>query len=171
MANETPITLVGRLVADPELRYTPNGAAVAQFRVASNPRTYNSQTNEWEDGAASFWTCNIWKAKAEAVASSLTKGQLVILQGTVAQRSWESREGEKRSTFEVRVDNVGAAILPPRNNQGGGNFGGQQGGGYSQQPQGNPGGGFGGRAQPDDDPWSGGQGNTHRPGYDDEPSF
>lgn len=162
MAGETPITVVGRLVADLELRWTPNQVAVANFRVATNPRNYNSQTNQWEDGAASFYSCNIWKGKAEAVANQLQKGALVILQGSIAQRSWETREGEKRSTFEVKVENIGPAILPPRNDQGGG---------YSQQPQGNTAGGFGGQ-QPDNDPWNaGGQGNGYRPGFDDEPSF
>lgn len=158
MAGETAITLVGRLVADPELRYTNKGDAVAQFRVATNPRRYNNQTNQWEDGDASFYTCNIWRQKAEAVANQLTKGQLVILQGSIAQRSWENKEGEKRSTFEVRVDNIGPAILPPRNDQGGG---------YNQQP--NTGGNF--AARQDSDPWNAAPQSGHRPGFDDEPPY
>lgn len=131
MAGETPITVVGRLVADPELRYTPSGTAVANFRVAQNPRVYNSQTNQWEDGDTSFYGCNVWRAKAEAVAQQLTKGALVIVQGSIAQRFWANNEGEKRSAFEVKVENVGLAVLPPRTGQGGQSQ--QQTGGWNQQ--------------------------------------
>ncbi|WP_420100155.1 single-stranded DNA-binding protein [Corynebacterium sp.] len=133
MAGETPITVVGRLVADPELRYTPSGTAVANFRVAQNPRVYNSQTNQWEDGDTSFYACNVWRAKAEAVAQQLQKGALVIVQGSIAQRFWANQQGEKRSAFEVKVENVGPAILPPRTGQGGQSQ--QQSSGWSQ-PQG-----------------------------------
>lgn len=126
---ETPITVVGRLVADPELRYTPSGTAVANFRVAQNPRVYNSQSNQWEDGDTSFYGCNVWRGKAEAVAQQLQKGALVIVQGSIAQRFWANNEGEKRSAFEVKVENVGLAILPPRIGQGGQ----QQSSGWNQQ--------------------------------------
>lgn len=143
MANETPMTLVGRLVADPELRYTQSGTAVAGFRVATNPRRFNAQANQWEDGDASFWPCNIWRAKAEAVANTLHKGDLVILVGTVAQRSWESKEGEKRSQMEITVDNIGPVILPPRRDSGGG----QSSGGWNTTPQGKP------SSYDDEPPW------------------
>lgn len=131
MANETVMTLVGRLVADPELKYTEAGVAVAGFRVATNPRRFNAQANQWEDGDASFWQCNIWRAKAEAVANTLHKGSLVILQGQVAEHTWESKEGEKRSRMEITVDTIGPVILPPR--QGAvGQSGGWSGGGQSK---------------------------------------
>ncbi|MGP9720135.1 single-stranded DNA-binding protein [Corynebacterium sp. AOP40-4SA-5] len=170
---DTPVTIVGNLVADIELRYTPSGAAVANGRVASTPRRYDSQSNQWVDGDALFLTFNIWKQAAENIANSLSKGDRVIVTGRLRQRSFETREGEKRTVFEVEADEVGPSLKyataqvtkTPR--QGGGNYGGgQQGGGYNQQPQSNAGGSFGGRAQPDNDPWSGGQGNNQ-----EEPPF
>lgn len=109
--NETPITIVGNLVADPELRYTPNGAAVCNFRVASTPRRYNSQTQQWEDGDALYLTCNAWKQQAENIANSLTKGMRIIVNGVLKQRNYESREGERRSVFEVEVSDCGPALL------------------------------------------------------------
>ena len=177
---DTPITVVGNLVADPELRYTPSGSAVANFRVASTPRRYDSQSGQWVDGEALFLTCNVWRQAAENVANSLTKGDRVIVNGRLRQRSFETREGEKRTVFEVEVDEVGPSLKyatsqvtkTPRQ---GGNFGGNQGGGQGnpggQQgnqggfggPQGQGGqggrpgnqGGFGGRnAAADDDPWN-----------------
>lgn len=107
---ETPITIVGNLVTDPELRYVPNGAAVANFRVASTPRQYDKNTNQWEDGDALFLTCNVWRQAAENVANSLTKGMRVIVTGRLRQRSFESREGERRSVFEIEADEVGPAL-------------------------------------------------------------
>jgi single-strand DNA-binding protein len=107
---DTPITLVGNLVADPELRYTPSGAAVANFRVASTPRRFDSQSNQWVDGEALFLACNIWRQAAENVANSLTKGDRVIVQGRLRQRSYDTREGEKRTVFEVEVDEVGPSL-------------------------------------------------------------
>lgn len=110
MAGETPITLVGNLVDDPELRFTPSGSAVANFRIASTPRTFDRQTNEWKDGDSLYLTCNVWRQYAENVAESLTKGMRVIVQGRLKQRSYETREGEKRTVFEVEVDEVGPAL-------------------------------------------------------------
>ena len=110
MAGETPITLIGNLTADPELRFTPNGAAVANFTVASTPRTFDRQTNEWKDGDAMFLNCSVWRQYAENVAESLTKGMRVIVSGRLKSRSYETREGEKRTVFEVDVDEVGPAL-------------------------------------------------------------
>ena len=110
MAGETPITLIGNLTADPELRFTPNGAAVANFTVASTPRTFDRQTNEWKDGDAMFLNCAVWRQAAENVAESLTKGMRVIVQGRLRSRTYETREGEKRTVFEVDVQEVGPAL-------------------------------------------------------------
>ncbi|HCT14143.1 single-stranded DNA-binding protein [Corynebacterium nuruki] len=146
---DTPITVVGNLVADPELRYTPSGAAVANFRVASTPRRFDSQSNQWVDGEALFLTCNVWRQAAENVANSLNKGDRVIVSGRLRQRSYETREGEKRTVFEVEVDEVGPSLryataqvakTPRQGGQGG--FQGNQGG--FNAPQGNQG-GFGGQ--------------------------
>lgn len=109
-SGDTPITIVGTIVADPELRYTPSGAAVANFRVASNPRRYNSQTLQWEDGDPLFLACNVWRQAAENVAESLSKGMRVIVNGRLRQRSYETREGEKRTVYEVEVDEVGPSL-------------------------------------------------------------
>ncbi|RMI42155.1 single-stranded DNA-binding protein [Streptomyces triticirhizae] len=188
MAGETVITVVGNLVDDPELRFTPSGAAVAKFRVASTPRIFDRQTSEWRDGESLFLTCSVWRQAAENVAESLTKGTRVIVQGRLKQRSYEDREGVKRTVFELEVDEVGASLKNATakvtrtagrgGQQGGGGWGGgggqggpasggQQGGGA---PGGDPwatgapagggqqGGGGGG--------WGGGGG-----GYSDEPPF
>lgn len=170
---DTPITLVGNLVADPELRYTPSGAAVANFRVASTPRRFDSQSNQWVDGEALFLACNIWRQAAENVANSLTKGDRVIVQGRLRQRSYDTREGEKRTVYEIEVDEVGPSLryatsqvtkTPRQGGQGnwnGGNQGNQ--GGYSggnQGGQGNQGnqGGFGGNQNRSAAPQQGNQG-------------
>lgn len=183
---ETPITVVGNIVADPELRFTPSGAAVANFRVASTPRRFNSQTNQWEDAEALFLTCNIWRQAAENVAETLQKGMRVIVQGRLRQRSYETREGEKRTVFEVEVDEVGPSLkyatakvarVSRDGGQGGFGGGGQQGGGGYQQSGGGQQGGYGGgqgRGQQNDDPWgsapqAGGSGGFG--GMDDEPPF
>lgn len=147
---DTPITIVGNIVADPELRYTPSGAAIANFRVASTPRRFDSQSNQWVDGEALFLACNIWKQAAENVANSLTKGSRVIVQGRLKQRSYETREGEKRTVYEVEVDEVGPSLKyataqvtkTPHHVAGqGGMQNRQQSGGWNnQQPQ--QGGGF-----------------------------
>lgn len=110
MAGETVITLVGNLVEDPELRFTPSGVAVAKFRLASTPRTFDRQANEWRDGESLFLTCNVWRQPAENVAESLQRGMRVIVQGRLRQRSYETREGEKRTVFEVEVDEVGPSL-------------------------------------------------------------
>ena len=173
---DTPITLVGNLVADPELRYTPSGAAVANFRVASTPRRFDSQSNQWVDGEALFLACNIWRQAAENVANSLTKGDRVIVQGRLRQRSYDTREGEKRTVYEIEVDEVGPSLryatsqvtkTPRQGGQGNwnGGKGGNQGnqGGYSggnQGGQGNQGnqGGFGGNQNRSAAPQQGNQG-------------
>jgi single-strand DNA-binding protein len=138
MAGETPITLVGNLVDDPELRFTPSGQAVANFRIASTPRTFDRQTNEWKDGDSLYLTCNVWRQYAENVAESLTKGMRVIVQGRLKQRSYETREGEKRTVFEVEVDEVGPALRSAtakvtKAARGGGG-GGYEGGGSGSAP-------------------------------------
>ena len=152
MAGETLITVVGNLVADPELRWTANGAAVANFKVASTPRTFDRQTNQWVDGEALFVPCSVWKEAAENVAESLTKGMRVIVQGRLKARSYEDRDGNKRTSWEMDVDEVGPALRfatakvtrSQRNGGGGGDFGGgHAGGGFGGQQQG----GFGGPAQ------------------------
>lgn len=110
MAGETPITLVGNLTADPELRFTPSGAAVANFTVASTPRTFDRNTNEWRDGEAMFLNCSVWRQAAENAAESLTKGMRVVVSGRLKARSFETREGEKRTVFEVDVDEIGPSL-------------------------------------------------------------
>jgi single-strand DNA-binding protein len=110
MAGETIITVVGNLTADPELRFTPSGAPVANFTVASTPRTFDKQSNEWKDGDALFLNCAVWRQAAENVAESLTKGMRVIVQGRLRQRSYETREGEKRTVFECEVEEIGPAL-------------------------------------------------------------
>jgi single-strand DNA-binding protein len=131
MAGETVITVVGNITDDPELRFTPSGAAVANFTVASTPRTLNKQTNEWEDGEALFLRCSIWRQAAENVAESLQKGARVIVQGRLKARTWETREGEKRTSFEVDVDEIGpslrwatAKVTRASRSGGGGGYGG-----------------------------------------------
>lgn len=135
-AGDTTITIVGNLVEDPELRFTPSGAAVAKFRVASTPRFMDKTTNEWKDGESLFLTCNVWRQAAENAAESLSKGTRVILQGRLKQRSYETREGEKRTVYEVEVDDVGPSLKSAtakvtRASRGGGSFGGGSGGGNS----------------------------------------
>ena len=152
MAGETPITLIGNLTADPELRFTPSGAAVANFTVASTPRTFDRQTNEWRDGDAMFLNCAVWRQAAENVAESLQKGMRVIVQGRLKSRSYETREGERRTVFEVDVDEIGPALRyatakVTRSSSGGQGGGGRSGGGQS-------GGGL------SEDPWSGGGANS-----------
>jgi single-strand DNA-binding protein len=148
MAGETTITLVGNLTADPELRFTPSGAAVANFTVASTPRTFDRQTNEWRDGDAMFLNCAVWRQAAENVAESLQKGMRVIVQGRLKSRSYETREGERRTVFEIDVDEIGPALKyatakVSRNASGG------QGGGRSSS-----GASSGGAANYGDDPWA-----------------
>jgi single-strand DNA-binding protein len=130
MAGDTVITVVGNLTGDPELRFTPSGAAVANFTVASTPRTFDRQSNEWKDGDTLFMRCSIWREAAENVAESLTKGMRVIVQGRLVQRSYETREGEKRTVVELQVDEVGPSLryasakVTRTQRSGGGGFGG-----------------------------------------------
>ena len=196
MAGETPITVIGNLTADPELRFTPSGAAVANFTVASTPRTFDRQTNEWKDGESLFLSCSVWRQAAENAAESLVRGSRVIVSGRLKARSYETREGEKRTVFEVDVDEVGpslryATAKVTKASRGGG--GGQSGGGYgggddpwSSGGQGGSGGsggygggqgggqgsgsgsggGWGGQSSSQNDPWATGGGSTS-----DEPPF
>ena len=139
MAGETIITLVGNLTADPELRFTPSGAPVANFTVASTPRTFDRNSGEWKDGDAMFINCAVWRQAAENVAETLTKGMRVIVQGRLKSRSYETREGERRTVFEIEVDEIGpslkyasAKVARNASGSGGGYSGGQSsGGGYS----------------------------------------
>jgi single-strand DNA-binding protein len=178
MAGETVITIVGNLVDDPELRFTPSGAAVANFRIASTPRTFDRQTNEWKDGDALFLTCSVWRQAAENVAESLQKGMRVVVQGRLKSRQFETREGEKRTVFEIDVDEVGpslkyatAKVTRTQRSGGGGGYS-QQGGGQQANdpwatpaPQGAPAGGQSGGQGGGQDPWG-------APGVgSDEPPF
>jgi len=170
MAGETVITVVGNLTDDPELRFTPSGAAVASFTVASTPRTFDRQTNEWKDGDALFLRCSIWRQAAENVAESLQRGMRVVVQGRLKQRSWEDREGNKRTSYELDVDEVGpslkyATAKVTKTQRSGGGFGGGQGG---------QSGGYGGpAAAAADDPWAtpsgGGSGGSETGGAANDP--
>ena len=176
MAGDTVITVIGNLTADPELRFTPSGAAVANFTVASTPRTFDRQTNEWKDGEALFLRCNIWREAAENVAESLTRGARVIVSGRLKQRSFETREGEKRTVVELEVDEIGPSLRyatakvnkASRSGGGGGGFG--WGGGGSRQPAAQSSGGGGGSAG-GDDPWGSAPASGSFAGGDDEPPF
>lgn len=169
MAGETTITVVGNLTDDPELRFTPSGAAVAKFRVASTPRTLDRNTGEWKDGDPLFLQCNVWRQAAENVAESLHRGSRVIVTGRLRQRSYETREGEKRTVIELEVDEIGPSLryatakVQKMSRSGGGGFGS---GGGNTPSQGAGGGGFA------DDPWAtaapvGGPGGK----FDEEPPF
>ena len=170
MAGDTTITVIGNLTDDPELRFTPSGAAVAKFRVASTPRFMDRQSNEWKDGEPLFLACTVWRQAAENVAESLTRGSRVIVSGRLKQRSYETREGEKRTVIELEVDEIGPSLRyatakvqkMSRSSGGGGGFGSSGGGG---------GGGF------SDDPWASatpanaGGGGGSNASFDDEPPF
>ena len=185
MAGETVITIIGNLTNDPELRFTPSGAAVANFTVASTPRTFDRQSNEWKDGETLFMRCSVWREAAENVAESLQRGMRVVVQGRLKSRTYETREGEKRTVFEIEVEEVGPALkyatakVTRTTRQGGqgGPGGGYSGGGAPQggggndpwatQPaqQGGGGGYGGGQPAPANDPWG-------APGVgSDEPPF
>lgn len=184
MAGEPPITLIGNLTGDPELRFTPSGAAVANFTIASTPRTLDRQSNEWKDGETLFISCAVWRQVAENVAESLTRGSRVVVHGRLKARSYDDRDGNKRTVFECDVEEIGASMRYATlkisktsrsdgggfggggnqggGNQGGGNQGGSYGGGQSAAPQNDPwatpqGGGNqggGGQAAPQNDPWA-----------------
>ena len=176
-AGDTAITITGNLVDDPELRYTPTGQAVARFRVASTPRFMDRQTNEWKDGESLFLSCNVWRQAAENVAESLQRGMRVIVQGRLKQRSYETKEGEKRTVYEVEVDEVGpslrnasAKVTKTQRSSGGGGFGGGGAGGAGGGANQGGYGGQGGARPQADDPWAtdsraGGE------GFSDEPPF
>ena len=153
MAGETLITVVGNLTDDPELRFTPSGAAVANFTVASTPRNFDKNSNEWVDGEAMFLRCSIWRQAAENVAESLQRGMRVVVHGRLKARTYETREGEKRTVFEIVVEEIGPSLkfatakVNRTSRQGGG--GGYSGGGGAPQ-----GGGQGGQPAAADDPWA-----------------
>ncbi len=170
-AGDTQITIIGNLVDDPQLRYTPTGQAVANFRVASTPRFMDRQTNEWKDGDSLFLSCNVWRQAAENVAESLQRGMRVIVSGRLRQRSYETKEGEKRTVYEIEVDEVGPSLRNASakvvrssraTGQGGGGGGG---GGYGSS--GGSGGSGGSRAS--DDPWASEPADSS--GFSDEPPF
>jgi single-strand DNA-binding protein len=179
MAGDTTITVIGNLTDDPELRFTPSGAAVAKFRVASTPRFMDKTSNEWKDGEPLFLACTVWRQAAENVAESLQRGARVIVSGRLRQRSYETREGEKRTVIELDVDEIGpslryatAKVQKMSRSSGGG------GGGFGASGGGNGGGGGAGFA---DDPWasaapaaaggSRGSGPSSSSSFDEEPPF
>jgi len=164
MAGETIITVVGNLTADPELRFTPSGAAVANFTVASTPRTLDKSTNEWKDGEALFLRCSVWRQAAENVAESLQRGMRVVVQGRLKQRSYETKEGEKRTVVELDVDEIGpslkyatAKVNKTTRGGGGGGFGSSGSGSGSQAAS--------------DDPWASAAPAPSSGGFSDEPPF
>ena len=168
MAGETIITVVGNLTADPELRFTPGGAAVANFTVASTPRQFDKQTNEWKDGDALFMRCNAWRQLAENVAESLTRGARVVVTGRLSQRSFETKEGEKRTVVELTVDEVGPSLkyatakvnkIARGSSGGSSDFGGGSGGNY------------GGGSSGGSDPWGASDRNSGGGSSFDEPPF
>jgi single-strand DNA-binding protein len=173
VAGDTILTVVGNLTADPELRFTPSGAAVANFTVASTPRMMDRQTNEWKDGDPLFMRCSIWREAAENVAESLTRGSRVIVTGRLKQRSYETREGEKRTVVELEVDEIGPSLKyatakvnkASRSGGGGGGFGG--GGGGGSRPASNS----GSNDAPRDDPWGSAPASGSFNGADEEPPF
>ena len=187
MAGETVITVVGNLTNDPELRFTQSGAAVCSFRVASTPRTLDRQSGEWKDGEPLFLSCSVWRDAAEHVSESLQRGARVIVQGRLRQRSYETREGEKRTVYELEVDEIGPSLRYATakvqrmsrsggGSGGGGGFGASNGGGGNRQPSSSSGGGGGNF----DDPWATAapaQGGGHSGGggtsssFDEEPPF
>ena len=177
MAGETVITVVGNLTSDPELKFTPSGAAVANFTVASTPRTFDKQTNEWKDGDPLFIRCDAWRQMAENVAESLQKGQRVVVTGSLRVRNFERQDGSKGTSVEMNVDEVGPSLkwatakVTKTTRSGGGDFGGGQSGGgqanpWGQQPTAQGGSAEGGSApqQSGSDAWAGG-------GSTDEPPF
>ena len=176
-AGDTQITIVGNLVDDPQLRYTPTGNAVANFRVASTPRVRDNASGEWKDGDSLFLTCNVWRQAAENVAESLQRGMRVIVTGRLKQRNYETKEGEKRTVYEIEVDdggpslrNASAKVAKVNRTGGAGGYGGGQGGNGGQSGNGGQGGQVGQVGQSsgggrNEDPWA------SDAGYSDEPPF
>ncbi|NIZ90114.1 single-stranded DNA-binding protein [Kineococcus rubinsiae] len=193
MAGETVITLVGNLTNDPELRFTPSGAAVANFTVASTPRTFDRQSNEWKDGETLFMRCAVWREAAENIAESLTRGTRVVVTGRLQSRTFDTKEGEKRTVIEMQVDEVGPSLryatakVNKTSRGGGGGGGGGFGGGGNSGGGGNQGGGWGGNSgggqggggQQQEDPWAtgpsggsqGGSGGGWGGSSNDDPPF
>jgi single-strand DNA-binding protein len=187
MAGETVLTIIGNLTNDPELRFTPSGAAVANFTVASTPRTFDKQSNEWKDGETLFMRCSVWREAAENVAESLTRGTRVIVSGRLRSRTYDTKEGEKRTVVELEVDEVGPSLRyattkvskTSRGGGGGGGFGGNGGGGGGAGGGGGGfggaggGGGYGASQGRTEDPWatgpSGGGGNAYAGAPEDPP--
>src|ERR1700709_1946199 len=171
MAGETVITVVGNLTADPELRFTPSGAAVASFTVASTPRTFDRQSNEWKDGDALFMRCSIWRQEAESVRESLQRGMRVVVTGRLRQRSYETREGEKRTVVEMEVDEVGPSLRYATAKVNRTQRGSSTGGGFGSGGGAGSGGSGSGGGAPQDDP--GGSPAPVDPGavFSDEPPF
>jgi single-strand DNA-binding protein len=167
MAGETTITIVGNLVADPELRFTQSGAAVASFTVASTPRTFDKNSGEWKDGEALFMRCNVWRQVAENVAESLTRGSRVLVSGRLRQRSFETKEGEKRTVVELEVDEIGPSLryASAKVNKVSRNDGSQGGGGMPPRADNRD------AYAPKDDPWGSAPPAPQRGGYPDEPPF
>ena len=161
MAGETVITVIGNLTADPELRFTPSGAAVASFTIASTPRTFDRSTNEWKDGEALFLRCSIWRQAAENVAESLQRGMRVVAQGRLKQRSFETREGEKRTVVELDVDEIGPSLRYATAKVNRTQRGSTTGGGFGSS---------GTESTTTDDPWSSAPA-TSTGGFSDEPPF
>ncbi|QSB05310.1 single-stranded DNA-binding protein [Natronoglycomyces albus] len=164
MAGETVITVIGNLTEDPELRYTPSGAAVAKFRIASTPRTFDRESGQWKDGEPLFLTCSVWRNYAENVAESLSRGMRVIIQGRLKMRSFETREGEKRTVYELDVEEVGPALrfatAKIQKSSGGGGGGARFGGGAAT-------------SQPED-PWASAapaSQSAGKGGFDEDPPF
>jgi single-strand DNA-binding protein len=178
MAGETVITIIGNLTNDPELRFTPSGAAVANFTVASTPRTFDRQAGEWKDGDTLFMRCSVWRDAAENVAESLQRGTRVVVSGRLRSRSYETKEGDKRTVVEMEVDEIGPSLryatakVSKTSRGGGGSFGGGGGaGGGGSFGGGGGGGSYGGRS-PAEDPWStGASGGGGYGGSTDDPPF
>jgi single-strand DNA-binding protein len=175
-AGDTPITVVGNLVADPELRFTPSGQPVATFRVASTPRIRDNASGDWKDGDSLFLSCNVWRQAAENVAESLQRGMRVIVTGRLRQRNYETKEGEKRTVYEVEVDDVGPSLRnasakvnrASRGSGEGGFGGGNRGGGNGSYSGGQGSSGSGSSPSRNEDPWAS---DTSGGGYSDEPPF
>ena len=175
MAGETTITVIGNLTSDPELRFTPSGSAVANFTIASTPRTFDRQSNEWKDGETLFLRASVWREAAENVAESLTKGMRVIVNGRLKSRSYETKEGEKRTVIELEVDEIGPSLryanakVNRTQRSGGGGAGNGAQGGFGGGGGSNSGGGFGGGSGGNQGGNSGGTWGGNQPAQQDDP--
>ncbi len=166
MAGDTVITIIGNLTSDPELRFTPSGAAVANFTIASTPRTFDRQTSDWKDGETLFMRCSIWREAAENVAESLTRGTAVIATGRLQSRTFDTKEGEKRTVVELSVDEIGPSLRRATAKVVKAQRGGS-GGGFSAPAQ-----NWGAQSAPAEDPWAtGSAGGTPAGGTAEDPPF